>query len=83
MEEVGEVEGDNLKSVRGHERSFEGGGDLVGIDLNEADEGVDTSGKRIVPDDVVREKLQYGRFEGGDVFFTEGCGRVVSEGGKM
>lgn len=51
-EGVGDVKEGNVKGFGENGRSFEGGGELFGVDLDESDEGVDTGGDGILPDDV-------------------------------
>lgn len=46
-------------------------------------EGVNTSGKGLLPADVVERRLHDGYFEGGSGLFVETCSPAVSEGGEM
>lgn len=61
--EVGEVEKGDVRKVGGDGRSFEGGGELAGIHLDEADEAVGAGGEGIETDDIAGEGLHYGCFE--------------------
>lgn len=70
-----------MKRVRRDGGGFEGGGGLVGVQLDEADEGIDSGGERGVPDDVVVWGLHDCSFEGGDGMFSESGSHGVSECG--
>lgn len=60
---------------------FEGGDELVVLDLSESDERVDTRGERIVADNIVGGGLHDGCFESGNGLLDEDCSREVGEGG--
>lgn len=73
----------HLAHGEGDGGSLEGGGDSVGVDLDEADEKAGTGGERIVPNDVARGEQQDGCFEGGDSLLAESCGHAMSKGTGM
>lgn len=83
LERVGEVEEGDIKGVGGDGGSLKKGGDLVGVDVDEAAEEVDNGGEGILPDDIVEGRLRGGCFEGGDGFFAGGWGHAVRQGEKV
>lgn len=69
FEAVREVQKGDVKTSRGVGGSSERDGGLVGVNLDEADKEVNTSGERTVPNDIVWERLRYVCFESGDGLF--------------
>lgn len=50
------------------------------VDVNGADEGVETGGEETVPDDIIWKGLYDGCFEGRDALLAKGCTCGVREG---
>lgn len=56
---------------------------LVRVDSKDDDEGVDTDGEKIVPDEIVKGGLHDTCFESKDGFFAEGCRHGMSESKRL
>lgn len=82
MDGVGEAENGVLRGSGGDGGRFQRNGGLVGVDLDEDDEEVDTGDGGIVSDDIVGEEPQDGCFDVGDGFLVESRNYEVSEGCK-
>lgn len=65
--------------VKGDGGRFEGGRQLVRVDLDEADDGFNTGGEGNVPDKIGGEELHDGFSENGNGSFAESCGHGVSK----
>lgn len=72
-----------MKGVGDEQRTFAGGGELVGKNLVEAVRRVDRGGEETVPDHIVEERLRKGFFKSEDGIFLEDRGHGVSEGGGL
>lgn len=79
-ETVGEATKGTVRGARSDERSFEGVGGPVEVQLGDSDEEIGRVGKRILVDDIVREELYDGCFESWGGFFAEGCSHGLREG---
>lgn len=60
-----------MKEVECNEECFEKTGGLVRVDLEEADETVNTGGRKTVPEDVAGGELHDCCFEGADGLSAE------------
>lgn len=83
LEEVVEAEKSSLKNEKGDGERIEEGGGLFGVDLGNADDGVNTSGEGFVPDEQVGRGLHDGCTKGKDGFFAKSCNYWISKGGRM
>lgn len=68
-----------MNRVREDEGRIERGGEFIGVELGEADEGRDSSGERAVPDNVVVWELHGCSFERKNGLSFEDCSHGVSE----
>lgn len=64
-EGAGEAEKGSAKGVGDYGRSLKGARGLIGVDLEEVDEKVDTCGDGTVPDDTAGRELHVRCFESG------------------
>lgn len=69
-----------VERVEGDERAFERIAELVGVHLDETDEGVDAGGEKTVPDETGRGEKQDGCFESRDGLSAKGCSCGMSGG---
>lgn len=79
LEKVGDAEDGDLKAAGNDEESFKAGGGFVRVDLNKADEGVDTGKKTTVPHENFGWRLHDSCKENKVDLFSEGCSLEVSE----
>lgn len=68
-----------MKKVGGDGGRFQGSGGLFGVELNGADEEVDTGDEGTVQDDIVRRRMHDGWYESADGSVAEGCRHRKSE----
>lgn len=67
-----------MKKVRGDGGSLERAGELVGIEMDEADEGVVSGSEETVSDEIVLGGLHDNCFRSGYGLFAESCVHEVS-----
>lgn len=83
LEEVGKVEKGDVERVGGEGGPFGRSGELFGVDLEQSEEGVNISGERTVPDNIVGEELHDDCFEGADSLFAESCSHGLGGRGRL